>query len=54
LTIETSISEKKFRDDTLFISYFHANPVTLLLEILGERTDTWAVPYLKFWGDRPP
>src|SRR6218665_3592492 len=40
----------------LLSSYFHTLPITLLLQILGGRihgTDTWAVPHLKFWGDRP-
>src|SRR6218665_959767 len=32
--------------------YFATHPITLLLEILG--TIAWAVPHLKFLGDRPP
>ena len=33
---------------------FPAHPLTLLLQILVEETDAWAVPHLKNWGDRHP
>src|SRR6218665_827779 len=44
-----------FRIFTMFLlcSYFRAHPTTLLLKIFGG-TDAWAVPHLKFLGDRSP
>src|SRR6218665_69916 len=45
---------KEFLHDTFLLSScFQRHPITLLLKILGE-TDAWAVPHLKFWGDRTP
>src|SRR6218665_182798 len=45
---------KQFLDDTfLFCSYFRTHPDNTTSQNIGG-TDAWAVPHLKFGGDRPP
>src|SRR6218665_3621695 len=53
-TRKTTISEKNFLITpffTLFVLSRASDNITSLN--IGE-TNAWAVPHLKFWGDRPP
>jgi len=54
-TRKTSISEKKFLDDTFFtqLVYFRTYPTALLLKILGGRMHEPSL-HLKICGGRPP
>ena len=53
---KTSISQQKIPSSHLFLTHFVLSraPHNTTYPNIGVGTDAWAVPHLKFLGDRPP